>query len=69
MCNLNLLMIRGRNFDDWVRNLNPLMCIKMVTTEGLFNSNTENEIKLVKLWESYCYLRGGLYCVMMSTYL
>ena len=49
-------MLRGKNCDDWVRNLNSLICIDMGTNEGLFNSNTDNGITLVKLWESYyCY--------------
>ena len=40
MCNLKSLMLRGLDCDDWVRKLNSLMCIDMVTAEGLFNSNT-----------------------------
>ena len=50
VCNLNSLVLRGQNCDNWVRNLNPLMYIYMGTTEGLLNSNTDNEITLVKLW-------------------
>ena len=61
MGNLNSMMLRGQNCDDWVRNLTPLMCIEIVTTEVVFNSNTDNEITLVKLWKSYYYLGGGLH--------
>ena len=46
-------MTRGQNFDELVRYLNPLMCIDMGTTEVLFNSNTDNEIKLVKSYKSH----------------
>ena len=56
------------NRDNWVRNLNPLICIEMGNTEGLFNSSLDNEITLVKLLELYCYLRGGLHLVLMSTH-
>ena len=40
----------------------------MGTTEGVLNSNTYNEIKLVKLLDSYFYLQGSLNCVLMSKY-
>ena len=43
-------------------------CIEMGTTEGVLNSNTYNEIKLVKLLDSYFYLQGSLNCVLMSKY-
>ena len=49
MCYLNLLMLRGRNCDDWARKLNSLMCIEMGITEGVFNSNTDDKMPLVKL--------------------
>ena len=35
---------------------------------GTVESNNDNEITLVKLWELYCYLWGGLGCVLMSTH-
>ena len=46
-------MLIGRNCYDWVIDLNPLMCIDMGTTKVLFNSNTDNEIKLVKSYKSH----------------
>ena len=49
VCNLKSLMLGGPKCDDWVKNLNQLTCIDMGMTEGLFNSNTDNEITLVKL--------------------
>ena len=51
--NLNSLMLRGRNFDDWVRILIPLMCVDMGTPELVFNINTDDETTLVKLWDTY----------------
>ena len=53
VCNLNSLMLRGRNCDDWVRILISLMCVDMGTPELVFNINTDDEPTLVKLWDSY----------------
>ena len=53
LCNLNSLILRCLFCYNWVRNLNLLICIYMSTTEGLFNSNNDTIIKLVKLWKSY----------------
>ena len=53
VCNLKSLMLRIKNCDDLVKNLNTLMCIDIGTIAVLFNINTDNEITLVKLLESY----------------
>ena len=44
-------MLRGQNCDNLVIKLNPLIFIEMGMTKVVFNSNTDNEITLVNLWE------------------
>ena len=48
--------MRSSCCDDWVGNLNLIIGIDTVKTELIFNSNTDNRMALVKLWDSYsCY--------------
>ena len=61
-------MLRIKNCDDLVKNLNTLMCIDIGTIAVLFNINTDNEITLVKLLESYYYFQEGLHGIIMSMY-
>ena len=50
VCNLKSLMLRGQNYDEWVRNLNALICIYIGKPELLFNGITDNKITLLNLW-------------------
>ena len=67
VCNLRSLMLMGRNCDDWVRKFNPLMCIEMGITEGLFNMNTckRNQIskvmRVILLFTRSSALPSGVY--------